>query len=328
MAKKILTIAVCAYNMEEYLEQALESCLIEEHDKLEVLIMNDGSTDRTEEIAKKYCNEYPDTFVLINKENGGWGSNLNEAVKLAKGKYFKEMDADDWFETYNLQKLVNILETQDIEVVLTNHRYCYPDRVVDNVPKWSKYRGSDMNLNDADCFYFPIWDAAFLTNIVREHYKNLPKHTLYTDNLFILYLLPYIKTVKFVDFVVYNYRLGRDGQSVNISSLKKHYKELVYVLKLAFDFCEKLDKEKMNKHVNEKLTSTYVIFAGYLLKVGDMKDAEIKKYFVKLEKKLKRDFNEIYKQTNKRKKLFLLRITNYAAFGFVVKFIKKTGKGI
>lgn len=86
---KILTVAICAYNMEKYIERALKSCIIENIEKIEVLIMNDGSTDNTAKIAQKYCEKYPGSFVLINKENGGWGSNINQAVQIANGKYLK-----------------------------------------------------------------------------------------------------------------------------------------------------------------------------------------------------------------------------------------------
>lgn len=86
---KILTVAICAYNMEKYIERALKSCIIENIEKIEVLIMNDGSTDNTAKIAQKYCEKYPRSFVLINKENVGWGSNINQVVQIANGKYLK-----------------------------------------------------------------------------------------------------------------------------------------------------------------------------------------------------------------------------------------------
>ena len=106
---KILTVAVCAYNMEDYLGEALESCMIPSVDKIEVLIMNDGSTDHTEDIANTFCDRNPETFRLVTKPNGGWGSNVNLATQLATGKYFRILDADDWFDKENLEKFVQRL---------------------------------------------------------------------------------------------------------------------------------------------------------------------------------------------------------------------------
>lgn len=125
---KILTVAVCAYNMEDYLGEALESCMIPSVDKIEVLIMNDGSTDHTEDIANTFCDRNPETFRLVTKPNGGWGSNVNLATQLATGKYFRILDADDWFDKENLEKFVQHLLKTDAEVISSLYIHCYTDR--------------------------------------------------------------------------------------------------------------------------------------------------------------------------------------------------------
>lgn len=322
---KILTIAICAYNMEEYIEKTLDSCIIDDIDKLEVLIMNDGSTDRTEELCRPYCDKYPDSFILVNKENGGWGSNLNMAVHLAKGKYFKEMDADDWFETDNLQKLVIKLEDLDVDMVLTDHRYCYTDKTVDNNASWSKYAGEIHEMKDIAPFYFAIWDAAFLTSKLKVDYRNLPKHTLYTDNLFIMYQLHKIKTAFFMKDVVYNYRLGRDGQSVNAESLRKHYKDLISVLVRGLKYYN-TDNNKDNVHIREKFISTYYMFYEYFLRMKC--DSEIKKAIRYIEHRLKKEAPELYKETNNAKRLRLIRMTGYMAYPVASKIQKWKDKRV
>lgn len=75
-------------------------------DCLEVLIIVDGGNDKTLEIAKEYESKYPNTFKAVYKENGGYGSTINKGIELATGKYFKQLDGDDWFDTNNLEKYV------------------------------------------------------------------------------------------------------------------------------------------------------------------------------------------------------------------------------
>ena len=104
--KKNLTISIAAYNVENYLEKTLDSLIIDNLDKLEVLIVNDGSKDNTKKIAQKYCKKYPNSIKLIDKENGGYGSTINAGIKEATGKYFKQLDGDDWYNTENLNRLV------------------------------------------------------------------------------------------------------------------------------------------------------------------------------------------------------------------------------
>ena len=99
MERAFLTIIVPAYNVEKYLEQCLDSLVNQTIIAHKVIVVNDGSTDSTAEIAMEYQEKYPDTFRLINKENGGWGSTLNVGIKNAIGKYFKQLDGDAPFRS-------------------------------------------------------------------------------------------------------------------------------------------------------------------------------------------------------------------------------------
>ena len=107
--EKILTVSIAAYNVETFIEEALDSFLVPEiMNKIEVLVINDGGTDQTMEKAKKYADQYPDTFKLVYKENGGWGSTVNYGIKHATGKYFKLLDGDDYFEKDNLIAFIEL----------------------------------------------------------------------------------------------------------------------------------------------------------------------------------------------------------------------------
>ena len=89
---KILTIIIPTYNMEKYLRRCLDSLIIDEEGmkQLEVLVINDGSKDSSSQIAHEYQDKYPDTFRVIDKENGNYGSCINRGLKEATGKYVKE----------------------------------------------------------------------------------------------------------------------------------------------------------------------------------------------------------------------------------------------
>ena len=104
---KILSIIVPTYNMEKYLERCLSSLIVsdEQMAMLEVLVINDGSKDRSSEIAHGYESRYPDTFRVIDKTNGHYGSCVNRGLQEATGKYVKVLDADDWFNTENFAEI-------------------------------------------------------------------------------------------------------------------------------------------------------------------------------------------------------------------------------
>ena len=119
---KVLSLIVPAYNSEQYLDTCIGSFLNEKIlDKLDIVIVNDGSTDGTETIAQRYCKAYPDSVRLISQENRGHGGALNAGCAAAKGKYLKVIDADDWVETANLAAFIKKLEICESDVVLTHY---------------------------------------------------------------------------------------------------------------------------------------------------------------------------------------------------------------
>ena len=119
---KILSIIIPTYNMEALLSQCLDSLLVKEgREKLDVLVVNDGSKDRSSEIAHQYADKYPETFRVIDKENGNYGSCINAALPLIQGKYVKILDADDSYETKNLEEFLFFLESSHVDLVLSDY---------------------------------------------------------------------------------------------------------------------------------------------------------------------------------------------------------------
>lgn len=166
MVEKILSISIAAYNVENYLEQTLKSlvCSNTIMEKMEVLIIDDGSTDQTALIAQKYVDNYPNTFILIQKKNGGHGSTLNCAVSQAHGKYFKMLDGDDWYETNNLQKLILELEYADSDIVLSPYKKIYEnDCRIDEINRHNLIERKKYNICDLNDSLIEIAYAAEMT---------------------------------------------------------------------------------------------------------------------------------------------------------------------
>ena len=112
---KILTIIVPSYNMEAYLPKCLGSLIIDDKDllqKLEVIVVNDGSKDRTSEIAHEFEANYPGVFRVIDKKNGHYGSCINAGLAIATGFYVKVLDADDWFVTGHFQNFLRFIDNE------------------------------------------------------------------------------------------------------------------------------------------------------------------------------------------------------------------------
>ena len=131
--QKLLTIVIPTYNMQDYLARCLDSLIIKDDDlmsKLEVLVVNDGSKDNSSAIAHEYEAKYPNTFRVIDKENGNYGSCVNRGLKEAAGKYIKVLDADDWFDNSNFEKYLSVLSSIDADLILTDFSIVNADTMV------------------------------------------------------------------------------------------------------------------------------------------------------------------------------------------------------
>lgn len=241
---KILTISIAAYNMEKYLAQAVDS-LIDERvlNDLEILVVDDGSTDRTGEIAKQYEKRYPDSVSYVPKENGGYGSTINTSITLATGKYFKQLDADDWFETEGLVEFVKLLSRVDADYVVTQYIRCY-----ENTGKTKKndlYEGLPEGLytfDEADTKKIVgMHSLAIKTEILKAMPYRLTEKCLYTDEEFVIYPIKYVNSLYIWHQPVYIYRLDREGQSFSLESKMKHYKEHEKVFWNLFEYYKNMD---------------------------------------------------------------------------------------
>ena len=105
---KYISFAIPCYNSQDYMAHAIESILPGGED-IEIIIVNDGSKDRTSEIAHEYMEKYPTIIKVVDKENGGHGDAVNSGLMHATGKYFKVVDSDDWVDEDALHKILDVL---------------------------------------------------------------------------------------------------------------------------------------------------------------------------------------------------------------------------
>ena len=105
---KLLSFAIPCYNSEAYMEKAINSILVGGED-VEIIVVNDGSKDGTQEIAERYQEKYPTIVKAVAKSNGGHGDAVNCGLEHATGKYFKVVDSDDWVDEDALHKILDVL---------------------------------------------------------------------------------------------------------------------------------------------------------------------------------------------------------------------------
>lgn len=235
---KVLTFVIPAYNSEQYLDKCLPSMLVPEIlNKLEIIVVNDGSTDDTAAAAQKYCDAYPETVRLISQENKGHGGALNTGCAAAQGKYLKVIDADDWVETQNLPEFVRLLEACESEVVLTHHHTIdistgetkdwksYPSEFGRSYP-FEEIMADWRNFNRS----FTLHGITYRTSFYHEYETSLTEHVFYEDYEYATFPCCHAQSVVPFDLFLYEYRIGDVNQSVSSANQLKRIGHIETVL--------------------------------------------------------------------------------------------------
>ena len=242
---KLITFAIPSYNSEAYLSHAVDT-ILSGGDDVEIIIVNDGSTDGTAVIADSYAAEYPAIVKVIHKQNGGHGSGVNRGLAAAEGVFYKVVDSDDWLDEKALSELLLTLKghvSKGIEADLYITNFIY-DHVQDNsrfVRHWRKHFPVNRfcTWEDAKSFVgsqvLLMHSLLYKTEILRKSNTVLPEHTFYVDNLFAYKPLPYMKKLYYLDVNLYHYFIGRDDQSVNIKNFTKRYDQQIRVMQCMID---------------------------------------------------------------------------------------------
>lgn len=244
---KILTIIIPVYNVEQYIRQCLDSVIIdkEQMEQLEVIIVNDGTPDRSGVIAHEYEVKYPQSIKVIDKENGGHGSAWNVGLEHATGKYIRFLDSDDWLS--NLSSFIEELRNRDEDLVFT-HLAKYDVRnqsssvcKIENIQYNQTYSTSSFS-NTETCNRFQkynFWHCTYKKDIFLGEQPFFVEKVFYDDG--ILFMAPFIlgKTMVFLDTTLYNYRVGQSEQSINEKVQRRHANDYVKVFKSIIDFANR-----------------------------------------------------------------------------------------
>lgn len=280
---KLITFAVPCYNSESYMERCIESLLAAGEDA-EIIIINDGSSDGTSEIAHRYEKMYPQIVRAVDKENGGHGSGVNTGLKMAKGKYFKVVDSDDWLDENSLRKLIKNMRCWEkrgitLDLVIANYIYDHvyePEKShkasFENIFKHGKLSSwSDMGMFKPSQ-YLIMHALYFRTEILREAKVVLPEHTFYVDNIFACQPLHLVKKICYLDLDLYHYFIGREDQSVNESVHISRIDQQIYITEhilknVDMRACRSVSR-KLEIYQLRFLSIMMTICSVYLLKIG------------------------------------------------------------
>ncbi len=260
--EKLITFLVPCYNSQDYMEKCIDS-LIPAGECAEVLIVNDGSTDRTGEIAAGYEKRYPEICRVLTQENGGHGAGINHGLAEAKGRYFKVVDSDDWVDGAALDQVIDTLRNLEnaggVDLLFCNYVYDNVDPSLTKTVDFSNVFPQGHVFDWDEVGRFRLWQYLFMhacihrTRLLRDCGLVLPEHTFYEDELFSYFPLPNTHRLYYLKVDFYHYMIGRAGQSVAEDVMAKRHTHQMRVSCAMFRAFDPLEIKKTQPQLGRYL---------------------------------------------------------------------------
>jgi glycosyltransferase involved in cell wall biosynthesis len=253
-------------------------------DRIEIIIVNDGSSDSTLSVAQKYEKKYPQSVIVVDKKNGGHGSTINAGLERATGKYFRVVDSDDWVNIDDFGSFIFRLANSDTDIVVTNYSremvYSGKNELVrykslkyDHVYDFDKFEPRSLG-ND----YFYMATSTIKTDKLRKAGLVLDEHTFYVDMEYVVLSIAHLSSFEYWDFDIYRYWIGRPQQSIdtrNIFRNRGHHEKVLQRLINFYTHEKQLNankREYVRKIIVLMLNTHYFIYCSQRVSHSDSKE--------------------------------------------------------
>lgn len=295
LASPVLSIVVPAYNVEKYIEKCIMSLLNHRNAyKTEIIIVNDGSTDNTLDISNRISKLSNGIVKVVNKDNGGHGSTINVGIERARGKYFRLIDGDDWVDSDALCELVDILEKEDSDIVLSTGSYAYIEKSLlepiveyDTLKEKKKYKFEDLIYYGYGFMeHGPLLSTSnYKTKLLKKAGFKISEKKPYVDMEFNAFSIRYVNTLTYYNLDIYRYLIGRQGQTVSKDFWKRKYKDHEFIIFNILDTISKMNytwekEEYVFRYIVSQMVNSQIFMFDTLTKWDELDDFlnRLKKY--------------------------------------------------
>lgn len=282
-----VSIIIPIYNVERYLERCLDSIISQTYSNIEIICVNDGSTDSSGLILSKYKSK-DNRIIIISTENGGLSRARNIGIKLATGEFFMFIDSDDYIEPNMVEKLVETIKTENSDIVKCTNFLEKQDGIIikveDNYIKNKLLTKEEIEkqiianvINDEILSYVCVLiirkEALFKTNLFNEKLRILE------DKAFFIELILTIKNIYFLDVPLYHYMINEKS----ITKSKKSVTRNIYSLLEGWSYVNGLlEKNKLTRFSSELNTKYLIGTTGFLYETYKYNNIEFKKAYIDL----------------------------------------------
>lgn len=329
MIEELVSIIIPVYNVEKYLKRCLESVMNQTYKNIEIICINDGSTDRSLKILENYKIQ-DNRIKVFSQENKGLSETRNRGINLAEGKYIFFIDSDDWIPNSAIENLIKQITNKSIDVVIGGISKIYKKNKEDIVLKKEKI---EYTLDEYMAFALKekkflaiVCNKMFKKEIISNKNLKFEKGVLYEDFLFTMQYLKECKKIAILDKSIYNYFFIREDSIIN----KINNKDLD-----ALKSIKKIEKVlEETEIINSKLFKNYIFewimsaTVSKLFKFGNKQEIVIYRDVLKKDKIFKKYYKYYLKNSNLNYKklisyVFVNNLTCFLILSYIYKIYKK-----
>ena len=276
-----VSVIVPIYNVERFVKRCLDSLVNQSLQEIQIILVNDGSTDESGEIAKEYASKHSNKIIYLEKENGGLSDARNFGMRYAEGEYIAFLDSDDYVENTMYEEMYNKALQENSDYVECDFLWEYPDKI--KVDKRTPYSNKKEMLTNVRVV---AWNKLIKREILEKNNISFPKGLRYEDIEFTYKLIPYLNKVSYVDKEFVHY-VQRNNSIANVQN------ERTAEVFTIFDNIIKYYQEKgFYEEYKEELEYSYsrILLCSSLKRICKIKDSKTRK------KLIKETFEKLYQQ--------------------------------
>lgn len=218
MEEKLVSVIVAVYNIEKYLPRCIESIMAQTYSKLEIILVDDGSTDTSGSICDDYAGK-DNRIVVIHKKNGGLSDARNAGLERASGDYIGFVDGDDWIEKEMYEAMYEACEKEKAQVAVCRYKQITKSGIIDasagNSVSLSKAEALEVYIcgDDRYLIYNSVWSKLFESRLIWGMRFPVGKNS--EDIMFTTKAFCKMERLAYLDKAYYNYVLDREGSIMN-----------------------------------------------------------------------------------------------------------------
>ena len=268
-----VSVIVTVYNVENYIEKCLNSLVNQTLEDIEIIIVNDGSKDNSENIIKSFLSRYPQKIKYLKKENGGLSDARNYGIPYATGEYIAFLDSDDYVELDTYENMYNLAKKENSDMVECNFIWEYPQKIKIDIGK--KYSGKHEMIEKIRVV---AWNKLIKRQVIEKSKIQFPKGYRYEDVEFTYKLIPYLENISFLEEPCIHY-IQRQNSISNMQN--ERTKEIFVVLNNVIKYYKELEIYEEYKDELEYVYTRYLLCSS-LLRMVKIKEKKTRKEILNL----------------------------------------------